>query len=114
MSNTITKLKTIEQMCAALYYDPEIAQAVLADARRLGNVDAIEAGTLGLPGETDAFHWHRRMTNQATVDEEQYRALSRIRELEKAVAALSAALATPQEGYEESLRQVHAQIGGTK
>jgi hypothetical protein len=50
--------RKINDMAEAIYSDPEVCAAVIADAERLGTVDAIEDGSRTLPSELDATMWH--------------------------------------------------------
>lgn len=85
----MARRKTLEELCHDEYNDPEVEAAVLAHAVESGNKAKIEAGELVLPCEQDAEIWHRRATGRLGTSADHQKALDRIAELEKTVAAWS-------------------------
>ena len=53
--------QTLEELAESLYDDPEIAQAVVEDADKLGNRLRILSGELTMPHPSDAKRWHDRL-----------------------------------------------------
>lgn len=56
--------QTLEDMVQDRYADPEIAQAVLDSIAKHGTEQQIMSGEATLPTETDATHWHDRVTGR--------------------------------------------------
>lgn len=92
-----TAIERVKAECGRRYPNPEVADAVLQDAVRLGTIDAIDQGTRVLPSPQDAIHWHERMTGKSAAAKTESDNSSRLADALKRIEALEYELAIPSE-----------------